>query len=74
MAIGFKHGGSGGGYQTNFKVLLGPTRPSDPAKNTIWVSTDWAFNGWTFGPDMPLRRSRNDNFVARANADSCEAA
>lgn len=63
MAIGFKHGSSGGGILLNFDVVNASSEPSSPRENTIWVSTTWAQNGWTFGPELPLRRSKNKNFA-----------
>ena len=64
MAIGFKHGSSGGD-PLNFTVVNKSSEPTDPKENTIWITTTWAQNGWTFGADMPLRRTKssNKNFV-----------
>lgn len=64
MAIGFKHGSSGGD-PLNFTVVNASSQPTDPKENTIWITTNWAQNGWTFGADMPLRRTKssNKNFV-----------
>ena len=62
MAMGFKHG-SGGGDPLDFQVVNASTEPSAPRENTIWVKTTWVQNGWTFGTDMPLRKSKNKNFA-----------
>lgn len=68
MGIGFKHGSSGGGVLLNFDVVNmsskeGTVQPTNPKENTIWIDTTWVQNGWTFGPELPLRRSKNINFV-----------
>lgn len=63
MAIGFKHGGSGGGYELNFRVINANNEPSSPKENSIWIKTSNLLNCWTYGPEMPLRRSKNKNFV-----------
>lgn len=67
MAIGFKHG-SGGGILLNFDVInfdskKGTVQPSNPKENTIWIDANWVQNGWTFGPELPLRKSKNKNFA-----------
>ena len=62
MAIGFKHG-TGGIDPFGFTVVHNSAQPSDPKENTIWINTTWAANGWTFGPELPLRRSATKNFV-----------
>jgi hypothetical protein len=62
MAIGFKHGSSGGNF-FNFEVLNKSSQPTDPKENTIWINTSNILNCWTYGSDMPLRRSKNKNFV-----------
>jgi hypothetical protein len=58
----------GGGYHLNFDVVnfnseSGTKQPTAPKENTIWIDTTWAQNGWSFSADMPLRRSKNKNFV-----------
>lgn len=63
MAIGFKHGSSSGGELLNFQVVNKSSQPTDPKENTIWINTSNLLNCWTYGPDMPLRRSKNKNFV-----------
>ena len=62
MAIGFKHGHCGG-EQLDFRVVNRSSQPASPRENTLWISTTNALNGWTYGPDMPLRRSKNKNFA-----------
>lgn len=74
MAIGFKHG-SGGGLLLNFDVINfdskeGTVQPSNPKENTIWIDNNWAQNGWTFGPELPLRKSKNKNFATYPYASS----
>ena len=64
MAMGFKHGASGGGYELNFQVVNKSTQPTDPKENTIWVGTSNLLNCWSYGPKMPLRRSKNKNFAS----------
>ena len=62
MAIGFKHGSSGGDM-LNFTVVNKSSEPTDPKENTLWINTTWAQNCWTYSPDLPLRKSKNKNFV-----------
>lgn len=64
MAIGFKHGSSGGGvYIPNFKVIHTKSEPVDPSENTFWISNNWAHNGCNFGEELPLRRSKTKNYA-----------
>lgn len=63
MGIGFKHGSSGGGEQLNFTVINSTSEPTYPVENTLWLDNNWALNCWTFGPELPLRKSKNINFV-----------
>ena len=42
--------GSGG---LNLKVVGGTTQPTSPKKNTVWVNTDTAINGYAFSAAQP---------------------
>ena len=62
MAIGFKHGAGGGGYELNFRVINSNTQPTDPKENTIWISTSNTCYNWRYCKELPFRKSRNKNF------------
>lgn len=64
MAIGFKHGSSGGGDLFDFTVVKSSTQPTDPKENTIWVNGDYSNMGsWDICPTEPHRVSRTDNLI-----------
>lgn len=64
MAVGFKHGSSGGGDLFSFTVVKSSTQPTDPKENTIWVNGDYSNMGsWDICPTEPHRVSRTDNLI-----------
>ena len=62
MAIGFKHGYSGGGNLLNFTVVSSSTQPTSPKENTIWVNGSWTMHRWDISPDQPCRVGK-DNLI-----------
>lgn len=52
MAIGFKHGSSGGDL-LGITVVSGTARPSAPKENTIWVNSESAIVSWVISPVQP---------------------
>lgn len=52
MGNGFKHGGSGGGSELNFRVISGTAAPAAPRENDIWVNTE-SMTGWCFSAQEP---------------------
>lgn len=53
MGIGYKHGGSGGGTDLNFRVLGGAVQPTAPRENDIWVNTSTAIPSWAMSVGAP---------------------
>lgn len=74
MAIGFKHGSSGVDLLNfdviNFSSEKGTVQPTNPKENTIWVDTTNQLNCWTYSYEMPVRRSKNKNFVTYPPRDA----
>ena len=64
MAIGFKHGSSGG-EPLGITVVSSSTKPTDPKENTIWVndSYNYSMGSWSFSPDEPHRVSKKRNLI-----------
>lgn len=52
MAIGFKHGSSGGDL-LGITVVSGTARPASPKENTVWVNSTGALVSWVISPAEP---------------------
>ena len=63
MAIGFKHGYSGGGDLMNFTVVSSATQPTSPKENTIWVNGNWTMHRWDISPEQPCRVGKKNLIV-----------
>ena len=63
MAIGFKHGSSGGDM-LNITVAMGQTKPTAPKENTIWANSRYPTNAsWSVSATEPYRVSKNQNLI-----------
>lgn len=62
MAIGFKHGSSGGDV-LGITVVPGTTRPSSPKENTIWANSSNTMGSFSISPNEPHRVSRSRNQI-----------
>lgn len=63
MAIGFKHGSSGGGNLLNFTVVSSSAQPANPKENTIWVNGSYDMHRWDIGADQPCRVGKENLIV-----------
>lgn len=64
MAIGFKHGSSGGD-PLGITVVSSSTKPSEPKENTIWVNDpkDYEMGSFAISSTEPHRVSRTRNLI-----------
>ena len=62
MAIGFKHGASGGNM-LGITIVPGTTRPTDPKENTIWANSSYGMRKWSISPSYPMRESWQKNLI-----------
>ena len=62
MAIGFKHGSSGGDL-LGITIVPGTARPTDPKENTIWANSSYGMRRWSISPSYPMRESWRKNLV-----------
>ena len=64
MAIGFKHGSSGGD-PLGITVVSSSTKPSSPKENTIWVNDpkDYEMESFAISPTEPHRVSMSRNLI-----------
>lgn len=63
MAIGYKHGSSGGGNPFDFTIVPGTTKPTNPKENTIWANSSYTMGSWAISPVEPHRISRSENLI-----------
>ena len=62
MAIGFKHGATGG-VALGITIVPGTTRPTDPKENTIWANSKYGMRRWSISPSYPMRESWQKNLI-----------
>lgn len=70
MAKGFKHGGSGGGGELNFRFVTGLTQPETGTRNDIWVQTEEAVTDWCFSATQPETAREGAVWVVTAESSA----